>query len=989
MFTMKTTPLLMRLKRLLKRASSLLMLFQRSPAAQLLLPAEFNLASTVAMADSTKILIATVVGLGAYDSVAGATTLTQLSPSSGSTTMPVTAGTAFTGVFKVSGSPSQPGAWRVVGTLPAGLSFPKQSGSTAALSGTATEVGDKVVKIQAWEHSNFSGGVVQKDFTIHVTAPPPAAITTSPASTTINSGQTATLTVVASGADPLTYQWYRGSSGDSSTPVGTNSASFTTPVLTATTSYWVKVTNSENLTGASSSTATVTVRQPAAITTHPASTSIVAGETATLTVEASGFAPLTYQWYEGTSGVTTTPVGTNAASFTTPALPVTTSYWVKVTNIANSAGALSNTATVTTTQPLTPSIFTASTLPTGRTGLPYSITLSGVGGTQPYSWAVTGGTLPAGLTLSTGGVISGTPTGTELSQFTVELTDGGELKATRVFTLRTSDLTFLTTSLPTAVKDVAYSTTLSASGVNTPYTWSLASGSPPAGITLASNGLLSGTPTAAGSSTFTVNLADSTGFSVSQTLSLVVSATYLKPVVDPVQFPTATIGAPFRHTITAQNYPKTFTITGLPKGLKSVPATGLISGNPEVSGVFNVQIRAVNSAGSSTLVTTPLTVKALARNLIGSFGGVVSRGTVNAGLGGSLTLTTTSIGGYSVKLTGALAGNKAVNAATPYSATGKMAATAPQIVVPLGGQTLSLSLDAQTGRMTGTIGTAAVNGWRSGWNALANPAETLLGYYSVALDLADAQTNNLSSIPHGSGFATMTVSLAGAVTTAGKTADGETITSASFLSAEGAFWIYTPLNKSLGSVQGGLQLTHDAQDLFTGNVIQGALTWLRPATASTLYPDGFGPLDLTAEGAYLAPANKGFVILGLPAAGTARLLFTDGGLALSNTDPDMSFTYTDDEKIVLPPASANPGAVAVTLNPATGALAGTFTLVEVSPPLTRSKVPFSGQIVRTADGQLRAAGYFLLPQIPASGQKLTAAPVLSGGVRLLEGAASE
>ena len=85
----------------------------------------------------------------------------------------------------------------------------------------------------------------------------PPAITTHPQNTTINSGETATLTVVAAGTAPLSYQWYRGSSGDTSDPVGTNVASFTTPALTATTSYWVRVSNSVGQ--ANSSTATVTI----------------------------------------------------------------------------------------------------------------------------------------------------------------------------------------------------------------------------------------------------------------------------------------------------------------------------------------------------------------------------------------------------------------------------------------------------------------------------------------------------------------------------------------------------------------------------------------------------------------------------------------------------------------------------------------------------------------------------------------------------------
>ena len=84
----------------------------------------------------------------------------------------------------------------------------------------------------------------------------------------------------------------------------------------------------------------------AAITTHPASVNILNGESTTLTVTASGTAPLTYQWFRGLSGVTTFPVGTNSSSFTTPPLATTTAYWVKVTNPFNLVGANSNTATV-------------------------------------------------------------------------------------------------------------------------------------------------------------------------------------------------------------------------------------------------------------------------------------------------------------------------------------------------------------------------------------------------------------------------------------------------------------------------------------------------------------------------------------------------------------------------------------------------------------------------------------------------------------------
>jgi Cysteine-rich secretory protein family len=99
--------------------------------------------------------------------------------------------------------------------------------------------------------------------TVTTGVPTPPSISSHPASTTIDSGSTVTLNVTASGTGPLTYQWYQGASGTTTTPVGTNSSSFTSPALTSSTSYWVKVTNSVNPSGVNSSTANITVNTPA------------------------------------------------------------------------------------------------------------------------------------------------------------------------------------------------------------------------------------------------------------------------------------------------------------------------------------------------------------------------------------------------------------------------------------------------------------------------------------------------------------------------------------------------------------------------------------------------------------------------------------------------------------------------------------------------------------------------------------------------------
>jgi hypothetical protein len=185
--------------------------------------------------------------------------------------------------------------------------------------------------------------------TINVCIP---TITTQPAGVMINSGQTTTLTVAANTAG-LTYQWYRGASGDTSAPVGTNSASFTTPALTVTTSYWVKVTGTCGQ-SVSSSTATVTICQIPAITVQPAGTSLVRGYSTTLSVAATG-TNLSYQWYVGTSGNTSSPVAGTSNSYTVTAPQNPVDYWVKV---SGTCGAPVNSTTAHISVCTTPTINT-------------------------------------------------------------------------------------------------------------------------------------------------------------------------------------------------------------------------------------------------------------------------------------------------------------------------------------------------------------------------------------------------------------------------------------------------------------------------------------------------------------------------------------------------------------------------------------------------------------------------------------------------------
>lgn len=171
-----------------------------------------------------------------------------------------------------------------------------------------------------------------------------------PASNTVIDEETsATLSVNVTG-EGLTYQWYFGQSGDTTQPIdGATSSSYNTGALTEDATYWVRVTNAVGI--KDSDTLAVTINRPPTITTQPISQTIISGSTATMTVEASGTAPFTYQWYRGNVGNTSAPVGTNFASYTTPALTVTTRYWVKVSNGLGFASSSLCTITIGTPAP--------------------------------------------------------------------------------------------------------------------------------------------------------------------------------------------------------------------------------------------------------------------------------------------------------------------------------------------------------------------------------------------------------------------------------------------------------------------------------------------------------------------------------------------------------------------------------------------------------------------------------------------------------------
>ncbi|XAS66563.1 putative Ig domain-containing protein [Micrococcaceae bacterium Sec5.7] len=190
----------------------------------------------------------------------------------------------------------------------------------------------------------------------------------------------------------------------------------------------------------------------------------------------------------------------------------------------------------TVTQPPPPSTFVigAGPLPDGNVGTDYNnfVTATGGNGT-PYRWSIAAGALPAGLGISdfasASGVISGRPTTVQVSTFTVRATDQAGNSTTRQFTITINQARLLVitspSQLPAGTVGAAYAIGVFADGGTTPYTWTQTAGTLPPGLTLqASPGRIQGTPTTAGTFSFTLRVNDSATQSATGTFSITINA---------------------------------------------------------------------------------------------------------------------------------------------------------------------------------------------------------------------------------------------------------------------------------------------------------------------------------------------------------------------------------------------------------------------------------------------------------------------------------
>lgn len=158
-----------------------------------------------------------------------------------------------------------------------------------------------------------------------------------------------------------------------------------------------------------------------------------------------------------------------------------------------------------------PLTITTVELAVGQIESAYSMTMEAIGGTAPYAWSKASGTLPTGLTLAASGTISGTPTVKGDFAITIAVTDDAGFTVSKDYTLRILDRGLAITSrspLPDCEEGTPYSFTFKAIGGTEPYGWNKRAGTFPTGLSLSSEGVLSGTPEAHGTFDFTLRVVD-------------------------------------------------------------------------------------------------------------------------------------------------------------------------------------------------------------------------------------------------------------------------------------------------------------------------------------------------------------------------------------------------------------------------------------------------------------------------------------------------
>jgi hypothetical protein len=497
-----------------------------------------------------------------------------------------------------------------------------------------------------------------------------------------------------------------------------------TPTIGGSYSFTLRIVDANNTSASKALSIVITGPGPTPLTvtttTLPSGT---VGQAYSHSLAATGGTP-PYQWTAGTGFPSFLAVDAATGKVSgTPTSGGTFSFSVQVTDSVKA----STTATVTLTiinPPIT--ITTIAPIFNGTVGVPYVQTFRAAGGTLPYSWKVISGD-PGGLILNAStGDLQGTPQTAGTFNFTVQATDQSGASASQSFSLTISSPTLTITvgaSLPAGTVGVAYSQKLPvvANGGTPPYTWSLIAGAVP-GLTFDPSGpTISGTPSTAGTLTFTIQATDSTNLTATRPLTLVVNPAGLS-ITTPRQLPDGKLNQPYTQSIAASGGvpPYRWATSGLPAGLSINSTTGQISGTPTAAGNFGIAITVSDSvlANYSDRFT-------LAVNLPPGPGVTISGLPNTAAPAQQYTLQLQTDSAYPAPING-----QAILSFSPDTGPAdrtiqfSTGGTTASFDIPTGSTTASAPLAIQTGTVSGTI-TISLRLEAGGIDITPSPAPTI------------------------------------------------------------------------------------------------------------------------------------------------------------------------------------------------------------------------------------------------------------------------
>ncbi|MDP2166799.1 MAG: putative Ig domain-containing protein [Thermodesulfovibrionales bacterium] len=406
-----------------------------------------------------------------------------------------------------------PYAWSVTtGLLPPGLTLNTSSTAfTTTITGTPTSSGSYTFTVRV----DASGTSAVKAFTISIN-PAPYITTTSLSAGVIGDVYNDTLTN-SGGTRPLVWTITSGSLPNGISFDNTTGQLTGTPSASGAYSFTAAVTDAI---GATASRAlSILVSDALSITTAALADGSL-NTSYSITLAASG-GRVPYIWTI-IAGAPPTGLTLNSNTGLISGTPTSSGIYNFVVKITDYNG---KTATKTLSITISDLQVTSTSMADGSLGAIYNATLSAAGGTKPYTWVVSG--LPPGLSLvnPATGAVYGTPTLSGSFDISVQVTDAAGRTASRSLSINISDLQITITTLPDGSLNTSYSTTLTATGGTKPYTWSIVSGVLPTGLSHNANtGLISGTPSAAGTYDFIIKVTDNNSKTATRLLSITIAA---------------------------------------------------------------------------------------------------------------------------------------------------------------------------------------------------------------------------------------------------------------------------------------------------------------------------------------------------------------------------------------------------------------------------------------------------------------------------------